>query len=260
MLWRETEYVMETICSCRALGFPLDPAVLAFNALKHPLRDAHPQSDSPNMLWRNAKFPRQRAVVEPAALNSADLPLCRAKMGVQIETSNIREEYTARMFPSREICMPRPQKMRSSQAERIFQLRKSLKLDQQAFAKRLDVKQATVSRWESGEITPSRRTYLDLAKLAAPHSDVQKQLIIDGGFEQVARRMRDVNDDRPEPRPRWDPELLAVVMEALTKKFSVTTGTLSGREFAEKVVFYYELCHKMKTEDPGMVEKFLMTA
>lgn len=79
----------------------------------------------------------------------------------------------------------------------------------------------------------------------------------------VDRRVREINIDKnqlPSSRPGWDSELLSVVIEALNKKLGVKTGAVSDREYAEKVVFYYELCHKMKSEDPAMVERFLKTA
>lgn len=158
--------------------------------------------------------------------------------------------------------MPKAAKDRPPQAERIFQLRKSvLKLDQEAFARRLDVKQATVSRWESGEITPSRATYRELARLAPAKSELQRQLLIDGGFENVSRRIREINHEDRLPAKisevGWDPELMSIVIEALNKKMGVQVGELSAREYAEKIIVWYEALHNMKRDER---ERFLKTA
>ncbi len=159
--------------------------------------------------------------------------------------------------------MPKPKKDRPPKAERIFQLRTQLGLDQIAFAERVNVDQGTVSKWERGKAVPGRPAYIQLARMATPESDLQRELLIDGEIGNVNRRLREINEDRnqlPGPPPNWDPELLAVVIEALNKRLGVETGTLSDREYAEKIVFFYELCHKMKGEDPAMVDRFLKTA
>lgn len=159
--------------------------------------------------------------------------------------------------------MPRSPKDRSPQAERIFQLRKSvLKLDQESFALRLDVKQATVSRWESGEITPSRAMYRELARLAPARSELQRQLLVDGGFPNVSRRIREINHEGDHLPAKisevgWDPELMSIVIEALNKKMGVQVGELSAREYAEKIIVWYEALHNMKRDER---ERFLKTA
>ncbi len=51
-------------------------------------------------------------------------------------------------------------------AKRIKALRLGLKLNQQAFAKALRVDQTTVSKWESGKLSPSPDMFLRLAKLS----------------------------------------------------------------------------------------------
>jgi transcriptional regulator with XRE-family HTH domain len=159
--------------------------------------------------------------------------------------------------------MHSPKKARTPRAERIFQLRSQLGLDQIAFAERINVDQGTVSKWENDKGIPGRPAYRLMAQLAPANSDLQRELMRDGGFLNANRRLREINRDKnqqPDPQPRWDPELLGVVIEALNKKLGVKTGSFSDREYAEKVIFYYELCHKMKTEDPAMVERFLKTA
>lgn len=49
--------------------------------------------------------------------------------------------------------------------EEIKSLRKKLKLNQAQFAKKLDVDYSTISKWESGERRPGRRSIKSLARL-----------------------------------------------------------------------------------------------
>jgi DNA-binding transcriptional regulator YiaG len=244
--------------SCGTLGFPFNPAVLALDALEHPIRCTEPQGHSTNMLRRDTKLPRQGAVIDLARKEGAYLPLYRAKMGVQIETSNMHMYMHMHTRCQGKMCMPVPKKERSPQAERILRLRNSLKLDQKAFAERLGVDQGTVSRWESGKAKPTTRIYYQFAKLAPRNSELQRDLIEDSDAKNKGDLRYMANGSMS--IPDWDKELLSAVIQAAVRKFDVTTGTLTQQEFAEKVIFYYELCHKMKTEDPAMAERFLRSA
>src|ERR1700674_1794820 len=54
--------------------------------------------------------------------------------------------------------------------EKIKSLRDTLGMNQEAFAKELEVDQGVVSRWERGEYAPSVESYVKLMKLAAKHN------------------------------------------------------------------------------------------
>lgn len=161
---------------------------------------------------------------------------------------------------------PGSAKDRSPQGQRIFRLRKDvLNLDQEGFAQRLDVKQATVSRWESGEITPSRAVYRELARLAPPNSDIQRDLLIDGGFSHVTRRMRELNESElPDTKNttvlRWDRELMVFVIAAVNKELRKRGRELSDEKYATLVALFYELCYQTGQRDSDIVEQLLKIA
>jgi DNA-binding transcriptional regulator YiaG len=224
-----------------------------------------PEENLPDVLWRDSQAAGHATKHPVESRSRGQLWRDTFKVIGQVEPLlDIREAYTRRINASRENRVPMTPKDRSPQAERIFQLRKSvLKLDQVAFAQRLDVKQATVSRWESGEITPSRAMYKELARLAPINSDLQRQLLLDGGFENPSRRIMDFREESgllPPKHVGWDPELMSIVVEALSRKYDIQTGEISPREFAEKLIAWYESCHRMKLDDPAMVVNFLKSA
>jgi transcriptional regulator with XRE-family HTH domain len=172
-------------------------------------------------------------------------------------------------------------------ADRIAALRNSLGMSQTALAEVLGTKPSAISKWEAAKNRPNPDVFVRIAKLCdgadklffldqaglppefleggqmAPEIFQGAKAMVARSLSSVDRRVGKINRDKnqlPSPQPRWDPELLGVVIEALNKKLGVKTGSLSDREYVEKVVFYYELCHKMKSEDPAMVERFLKTA
>jgi transcriptional regulator with XRE-family HTH domain len=181
---------------------------------------------------------------------------------VQVETPNMEESYGTSISKSRKFCVPREEKKaRPPHAERIFLLRKQLGLKQEEFAARAQVDQTTVSNWETGKAKPGTHTYLQLARLAAPNVELQRELLKDSGTTDWNRRLREINQPAerlPSPAVGWDRELLEVVVEAFISRFKAEN--LSDRAIAQKIATYYELCHRMKTEDPAILERFLKSA
>jgi transcriptional regulator with XRE-family HTH domain len=168
-------------------------------------------------------------------------------------------------------------------AEALRRARKHLGLTQTELAERLGSSQGAITRWERGKDSPPISALLVMSKLVAEEEKgfwiraagfVEtkisiEEMIVSGLMprqsdppEVMKKAFERLHSDESIPRGgiTWDPELLGVVIEALNKKLGVETGKLSDREYAEKIAFFYELCHKMKTEDPAMVERFLKTA
>lgn len=170
--------------------------------------------------------------------------------------------YVDGILASREKCVPKEKKTKPPEALRIFQLRKGLGLDQEEFARRLDVDQGTVSNWESGKRKPGVHTYYQLVKLAPRGSSLERELANDSGAKNKGDLIYAANRDAQAATSlgslpvSWDSDLMELVLRAALPRF----GQLDPEQFAKKAIFYYELCHKMKTEDPAMVEKFLKTA
>lgn len=180
--------------------------------------------------------------------------------------------------------MPTRKKERAPEAERIFQLRKQLGLDQIPFAERLGVDQGTVSKWENGRAKPGRHTYIQLAELAS--GDLKRLLLNDGGFGyraegeklfaqdgyvDAARVYHDLSkpdqtleagfdrslsfnqSNRPESGSgaTLDLELLRFVIETIDSELRKRKLRLPSDKFAEAVVLSYEYLHGNEQRDSG---------
>jgi transcriptional regulator with XRE-family HTH domain len=178
---------------------------------------------------------------------------------------------------------PKPKKIEvsSEAARRIRELRESRGETQTSFARALGTGPSAISKWEAGRNQPQPKIFAKLANLAAGEAKRFFQVLAglnadeSSAYFDGSSLLPKVGNSAQHPTsgqakrssradshmgPGWDPELLAIVIEAMNKKFKVETGTLSDREYAEKIAFYYELCHRMMREDPTMVERFLKTA
>ena len=106
---------------------------------------------------------------------------------------------------------------------RIKQLRKALGLTQQAFADRMGLKQNTVACYESGVVTPSDRTILDMvAKFNANEAWLRtgegEMFLPKSSSEELADFFGQVLSDKP---------------EAFRRRLAVALSKLSEKQWAE---------------------------
>lgn len=155
--------------------------------------------------------------------------------------------------------MPGKTKVRPPHAERILQLRKGqLRLDQEEFAKRLDVDQGTVSKWETGKATPGPHTYMLLANLAT--GDLRRQLLADGRVGSMQKTSPAGDVVARAPGAELDRDLLSYVIEVIDVELSKKGLKLPSKKYAEAVILSYEFCHRTGQRDSDMVVRLLKLA
>lgn len=214
-----------------------------------------PMGDLPDMLVRQVESPgdARHHTSNPRGLRKLCADRCKIHRGNQLS------EYERRIFfvhiPVKGKCMPSGKKNRTPEAERIFQLRKQLGVDQNAFARQLKVNQGTISKWENGEAKPGPHTYIQLAELAV--GDLKRLLRKDGGIGEGGRQPP---REETEKIPSWDPELLIFVIGVIDEELEKRARKLPSRKYAEMVVLFYEFCHQTGRRDSDMVGRLLMIA
>lgn len=197
----------------------------------------------------------------------------------QVEPLNMKEAYALFIFGSREICMPVRKKVRTPEAERIFQLRKQLNLDQEGFAAKIGVDQGTISKWENGRVKPGPHTYRLLASLA--RGDLRSQFLKDAGLVFMGGagfEPSSVSEGSPLSKaiesvpgeglsrneiaavPPMDLDLLTFVIETIDSELKKRGLKLPSRKYAEAIVLSYEFCHRTGERNSNMVGRLLRIA
>lgn len=97
--------------------------------------------------------------------------------------------------------------------------------------------------------------------LAAPNSRILHQLanlglnvnwLLNGEGPMLVKDMASAD--------RWDPDLLAFVIETVDAELRKRERTLAIEKFAQMVVLFYEFCRSTGRRDSDMVERFLKIA
>jgi transcriptional regulator with XRE-family HTH domain len=269
--------------SCRLLTIlALSLAQLSGQCLSHSFAGSRAQSNLPYVLVRQVKPPGNVGNYAAYFGSLSEFGAKRSKIhgGYQLSEKALYAEPRMNVNEKTRLRVSREE--RPEIAEALRGARKHLGLTQTELAEMLGSSQGAITRWERGKDSPPISALLAMSKLVEPkekgfwiraagfvETRISLEEMIETGLmphqstppeERIS--LQDMAEKARNPRGgiSWDPELLSVVLEALNKKLGVETGTLSDREYADKVVFFYELCHKMKTEDPAMVERFLRTA
>jgi len=136
--------------------------------------------------------------------------------------------------------MPAKKKSLTPLAALISELIATLPGRQGEAAKLLGVRQSTVSRWATGPTRPGRQTILALANLAEGY--LREALL-----REASPRGTSAVITIPAPSHAEDfsdRELLTLMLSTVYEELAKTGEEISGEEFAERILRYYDGCHK----------------
>jgi len=229
------------------------------------------------MFVREAELPRDLCDNSPGLFCLLERGHYRDKIHGGNQLSLCEIEHNALFHNASRFFVPAKPKnieVDSEVAKHIRQLRESRKENQTAFARVLGVLPSNVSKWEMGKNCPQPRVFAQLANLAEGEARTffQEQAGVLGGTQEFperqlteqakrsARMAFAFNTVEKKRGIAWNPELLALVIETVSRKLKQRGRTLSDARFAELCVLFYEFCSMRGTVDSDMVERLIKIA
>ena len=159
----------------------------------------------------------------------------------------MNEEYAPFIFMSRGNLPAVEKKVTLSWQEWVPELRKRLKLDQEGLARRLEMDQGTISKWETGKTVPGPYASSLLAELA----------------DDEMRRMQPAKSRRASAglhlaAQSWDRDLLILVIKTVDAKMKEKKRKLAPDKYAELIALMYEYCQAVREEPVDKVADRLL--